>query len=144
MQSNVTIAWRGMDGAGFQYGFYREGEKQYRVDISLPGRGATPNIGPHKVYVEGEEVGAADTLQGAEALVASFLRCADTTIWSVRSRAPGGGSRRCCTPWPAVQAGGRRLLPGQCRLPRVLDLNRSGGSLAPCSPAKEAAGDERQ
>ncbi len=73
MQSNVTIAWRGMDGAGFQYGFYREGEKQYRVDISLPGRGATPNIGPHKVYVEGEEVGAADTLQGAVALAGEFF-----------------------------------------------------------------------
>ncbi len=73
MQSNLNIAWRGTDGAGFQYGYYREGDRQYRVDISLPGRGATPKNGPHKVYVQGEEIGTADTLQGAEALACEFF-----------------------------------------------------------------------
>ncbi len=73
MESKVNISWRGVDGAGFQYGFYREGDKQYRVDIAVPGPGDNAKHGPHKVYVQGEEIGASATLRGAEALAGEFF-----------------------------------------------------------------------
>ena len=45
MQSNVNIAWRGMDGAGFQYGYYREGERQTGWIFRFPARAQHPTMG---------------------------------------------------------------------------------------------------
>ncbi len=145
MQSNVNIAWRGTDGAGFQYGYYREGEKQYRVDISLPGRGFTPRTGRTRCMCKARRSGRRIRFRAPKRWRASFFRFKAINISTARSRAPSGGWERCCTPWPAVfQAGERRPHPSPCRLRPFPVLNRGGGSLAGCSPATEAAGDERQ
>ena len=37
--------WRDRDGAGFFYGFYREGDKQYHLDIACPGLSVSRRAG---------------------------------------------------------------------------------------------------
>jgi len=68
-----SFEWRGMDGAGFQYGFYREGDKQYRLDIAVPGHGENPKDMDHKIYIDGEEAGRASSLAGAQKFLSNFF-----------------------------------------------------------------------
>ncbi len=65
--------WRGMDGAGYQYGFYKEGGEQYRLDIAVPGRGGNPKGMGHKIYVDGNEVGSSSSLEAAEKFLGKFF-----------------------------------------------------------------------
>jgi hypothetical protein len=58
--------WRGEDGAGFHYGFYREGTDQYRLDIAIPGKGLATHPGPdHKIFVDGDQIGSSPDLKSA-------------------------------------------------------------------------------
>ena len=68
--------WRGVDGFGFKYGFYHDGGKAYRLDISIPGAGQIPlHKGPgHKLSVDGSEVGTAATLAEGQAFLERFCR----------------------------------------------------------------------
>jgi hypothetical protein len=74
MASN-KLEWRGIDGAGFQYGFYREGDQHYRIDIALPGKGlGDPHKGQgYKLYIDGNEIGKKDTLKEAVAFLERFF-----------------------------------------------------------------------
>jgi hypothetical protein len=66
--------WRGIDGAGFQYGFYREGQKQYRLDIAIPGKGISPHRGPDfRILIDGEEAGKAASLPAAMKFLENYF-----------------------------------------------------------------------
>ncbi len=65
--------WRGVDGAGFQYGFFHEGGKAYRLDIAIPGAGfQTQDAKTHTLYVQGEEVGTAPSVGDGRAFLERF------------------------------------------------------------------------
>ena len=70
---NRTFDWRGIDGAGFLYGFCREGGQQFRLDIAVPGRGGNPKGADYKIYVEGEEVGKASSIEQAQKFLSNFF-----------------------------------------------------------------------
>ena len=65
--------WRDRDGAGFFYGFYREGDKQYHLDIACPGYGGQPKGRDHRILVDGEQVGTAPSLEAAQQFLAKFF-----------------------------------------------------------------------
>lgn len=49
--------WRGMDGAGFYSGFYKERGRQYRLDIAVPSAGSqTKTLRQHEILIDGELV----------------------------------------------------------------------------------------
>jgi hypothetical protein len=69
------IIWRGIDAAGYYYGFYNESQAQYQVDIAIPGKGTQPHKGPdYKVFVQGEKIGSMPTLKGAAAFAELYFR----------------------------------------------------------------------
>lgn len=74
MASN-KFEWRGIDGAGFQYGFYHEGNQLYRIDIALPGKDIRdPHKGQgYKLYVDGNEIGKTGTLKEAVTFLEKFF-----------------------------------------------------------------------
>jgi hypothetical protein len=67
--------WRRMDGAGFYYGFYKEGEKPaYRLDIAVPGGGLqTKNLRQHEIIVNGELKGTASSVDEAKKFLSEYF-----------------------------------------------------------------------
>lgn len=67
--------WCGIDGAGFYYGFYRNGGQQYHLDIAVPGKGmVSPHPGPDfKINVNMNEVGKASSLEEAKNFLTQFF-----------------------------------------------------------------------
>ncbi|ADP72024.1 hypothetical protein Rvan_2815 [Rhodomicrobium vannielii ATCC 17100] len=68
-----TFVWRGIDGAGFLYGTCSEGSRRFRLDIALPGRGGNPKGTDHRIYVDGNEVGKASSIEGAQKFLSNFF-----------------------------------------------------------------------
>jgi hypothetical protein len=73
--ADPKIKWRGIDGAGYAYGFLQDGATQHRVDIAIPGRGVEPHPGPDfSVYVDGEKIGAKSSLGEAASHAERYFR----------------------------------------------------------------------
>jgi hypothetical protein len=72
-----SMEWRGVDGAGFLYGFYREGDRSWRMDIKIPGAeygsgGAKPGE-KFKVYVDGDLVSTEESAERGKATLQKFF-----------------------------------------------------------------------
>ena len=73
--ADLKINWRGIDNAGYAYGFYSEGSSQHQVDIAIPGRGTQPQPGPdYRIFVNGRRIGTRSTLGEAAALAERYFR----------------------------------------------------------------------
>ena len=73
--ADLKINWRGIDNAGYAYGFYSEGSSQHQAGIAIPGRGTQPQPGPdYRIFVNGKRIGTRSTLGEAAALAERYFR----------------------------------------------------------------------
>jgi hypothetical protein len=87
--------WRGIDGGGCYYGFYREGNRQYALNIAAPGAGLqTKNLTNHAMLVNGAGVGTANTLEAAKDFLSKFFREGHHRQLDQQQRRPRRGGRR--------------------------------------------------
>ena len=67
-----TIEWCGA-GDDSDYGFYREGGKQWRADIAHPGAGGDPRSPDYIIYVNLTEVGRRRFMPDARSFLDRFF-----------------------------------------------------------------------
>jgi hypothetical protein len=71
-----SFEWRGEDGNGYRYGYYREAGKSWRLAISLPGKvgGVSPRDKKFNVYVQGDLVASENSLKAAQEYLTKFFK----------------------------------------------------------------------
>jgi hypothetical protein len=71
-----SFEWRGEGGAGYRYGFFREGSKSWRLAISLPGKAGSdfPRDKKFNVYVQGDLVASENSLKAAQEYLTKFFK----------------------------------------------------------------------